>query len=109
MIQCALNQITTESKPVKISLAALIKECNEKIIKEKEILYNFKFSSDLDQVLTDIEKKELIAECKEKENVNNNLCSNNNKKQIIMEKQVSHLPNIFKERVKSFLKNKNLF
>lgn len=112
MIECALNKNTIENKHSNMSFAALLKECNEKILKEKEKLYNFKFSSDFEDVLTNNKIDEPLEKFKEKEEdkdiESKKICSENVKNQIRNVKQTSHVPNIFKERVKLFLKNKNL-
>jgi len=116
MIHCTLRENTNENRPSNISLVDIIKECNDKIIKEKEKLYNFKFSShldldpDQDQVITDNKINEPLEKFKEeKKNVNNDSCSEDIKNQTKNDqKETSNVPNIFKQRVKSFFKKKNL-
>lgn len=108
MIHCAMKENSFESNSANLSLAALIMECNDKILKEKEALYNFKFSSDSGQVLTDKHLNEPLSKYKKEEIVIKKLQSEDDNSHINRVKQVPSVPNIFKERVKSFLKNKNL-
>lgn len=94
-----------DSKTVKIDLKSLINDCNQRIIKEKEILYNFNFSAFSNENLSDNkakenpQSKENVIEVKKEEKVVYSDLSNKPNQKIFT--------NIFKEKAKAFLKNKS--
>ncbi len=115
MIHSALNKNLSENKSSSISIRSLIKKCNEDIIREKELLYNFKFSEDDDLI-----KKEnnpetdnfLIKKIRRNTITKEESYSSTSEDEKTVEKKekkIARYPNIFKEKVKAFLKNKNLF
>ncbi len=108
MINCALKENSSERTSDTISLAALLKETKDKIIKEKEKLYNYKFSSHSDHDGNDNSFSKLQGKLKEEEISKKELQPENYRYQVNKQKPVPHVPNIFKERVKLFLKHKNL-
>jgi len=108
MIISASKENKKQNDIQKLHLRTLIQKCNQDIISEKELLYNFKFSSESYESTNKIfEKQNLNLKNKVEENIN---ITNYYDVQIKEKKgrQLSNLPNIFKERIKAFLNKKNL-
>jgi len=111
MIKAALNENKSENNSKKLSLLDLIKECNDKIVKEKEILYSFNFSTCEPLLIADKKTNEkFLSRKREETKVENEASSEKPRHKFNLNQHHSKILNIIRRKeVKLILKNQNIF
>lgn len=113
MILSASQESKIQRANKKINLRSLIKECNQKIINEKELLYNFNFSAveANNDFQSDIEKESFLPNKNENEDNQKSfsVAASTSNETLGKKPNQKFIPNIFKDKVKAYLKNKNFF